>query len=177
MALSNSGLCSVWVSSYLPVDFLRKWLEKKEETQKWRPQEMLLMLIKMLVSKYLGFYIYLFFWLYWQSSWRVWTGSRVRDGEWHAAKGPGPGVEPGSAAEPSAHGSRALPTELCGAPIYLFLNQAYTMLGKDHNDYATIESKLRTNFYFSIWQQKIIAASICRSTICHHICCHNQHLL
>ena len=48
------------------------------------------------------------------------------------------------------HMGRALPTELCGAPIYLFLNQAYTMLGKDHNDYATIESKLRTNFYFSI---------------------------
>ena len=27
------------------------------------------------------------------------TGNRVREGEWHAAKGPGPGVEPGSAAE------------------------------------------------------------------------------
>ena len=61
-------------------------------------------------------YFFGLFRLYWQSSWRVWTGSRVRDGEWHAAKGPGPGVEPGSAAEPSAHGSRALPTELCGAP-------------------------------------------------------------
>ena len=28
------------------------------------------------------------------------TGNRVREGEWHAAKGPGPGVEPGSAAKP-----------------------------------------------------------------------------
>ena len=33
------------------------------------------------------------------------TGNRVREGEWHAAKGPGPGVEPGSAAEPWHMGS------------------------------------------------------------------------
>ena len=32
------------------------------------------------------------------------TGNRVRDREWHAAKGPGPGVEPGSAAEPRLMG-------------------------------------------------------------------------
>ena len=28
------------------------------------------------------------------------TGNREREGKWRAAKGPGPGVEPGSAAEP-----------------------------------------------------------------------------
>ena len=35
------------------------------------------------------------------------TGKREREGEWHAAKGPGPGVEPGSTAEPQ-HMGRAL---------------------------------------------------------------------
>ena len=44
------------------------------------------------------------------------TGNRVREGEWHAAKGPGPGVKPGFTAGGSAHGSRMLPTELSGAP-------------------------------------------------------------
>ena len=37
-----------------------------------------------------------------------------------------------------------------GRARYRLSYAAYTMLGKDHNDYATIESKLRTNFYFSI---------------------------
>ena len=50
------------------------------------------------------------------------TGNRVREGEWHAAKGPGPGVEPGSAAEPR-HMGCALPAELSGAPQLRNFNQ------------------------------------------------------
>ena len=50
------------------------------------------------------------------TAWRVWQ----REEEWLAAKGPGPGVKPGSAAELW----HTLPTELSGAPENMVLFKA-----------------------------------------------------
>ena len=46
-----------------------------------------------------------------------------REGEWHAAKGPRPGLDSGAAAEDevSAHGTPTLHTELTGTPILIIL--------------------------------------------------------
>ena len=63
------------------------------------------------------------FWLYWQSSLRCDRKQDESEGEWHAAKGPRPGLKPwGRCSEdkPSVHGTPALPTELNGTPIRFF---------------------------------------------------------
>ena len=60
-------------------------------------------------------YFFGLFWLYLIVQLKSWTGNRVREGEGHAAKGPGPGVEPGSAAEPR-HMGRARATDWAMRP-------------------------------------------------------------
>ena len=77
------------------------------------------------------------------------TGNRVREGEWHAAEGPGPRVQPGSAAEPR-HMGRTLPTELSGARSELLLI---------HSDVLFPEPQRESNPQNSIWLLQFSSSS------------------
>ena len=90
------------------------------------------------------------------------TGNRVREGRWHTAGGPGPGVEPGSAAEPR-HVGRVPPTELSGPPpsnsqhfLLLLLLRLYVVVSRTQQNLFQAHPRCFPISWYAAWYENYI---------------------
>ena len=123
---SNSNLSNALflMNRYLHVDSLElggPWGKKQGHC--WYVQRVFAQEKPIKSNSFFFFYIFCgLLWLYWQVSLKIWhERGEEREGEWQAAKGPGPGVKPGSAAEPRHMGCALYPLSYTAPPNSFFV--------------------------------------------------------